>query len=76
MRKNQKGQTSLEYLLMIAVSLTLGFTFQKKMEEYFFNNPNSFISKSLRNYKVLFSGTVNGRPYKRFQVMQVRRNRN
>lgn len=74
-KKNQKGQTSVEYLLMVVVALVLGFTFKKRMDEYFFKSPNSFIAKSLRNYKVLFSGTVNGRPYKRFQVMQIKKSR-
>ncbi len=74
-KKNQKGQTSVEYLLMVVVALVLGFTFKKRMDEYFFKSPNSFIAKSLRNYKALFAGSVNGRPYKRFQVIQVRKTR-
>lgn len=71
-RKNQKGQVAIEYLLMTVVAITLGLTFKKKMEEFFFNNPNSFITKSLRNYTTLFAG--DGR-YKTFPVIQARRNR-
>ncbi len=72
MVKNQKGQTSVEYLLMIVVALTLGYTFQKRMTEFFVSNPNSFINKSLRNYRVLFAGSEGGRPYKRFTVVRQR----
>lgn len=60
---------------MVVVSLVLGFTFKKKMDEYFLKSPNSFIAKSLRNYRTLFAGSENGRPYKRFQVIQVRKTR-
>lgn len=62
----------MEYLLMIVVAVTLGYTFQKKMTEYFIKNPNSFINKSLGNYKVLFRGSGNERPYRRFQVVRQR----
>lgn len=65
----------MEYLLMIVVSVTLGIAFKKKMEEYFFRNPNSFINTSLRNYRNLFTGNPDERPYKRFRVLQSPRNR-
>ncbi len=72
---NQLGQTSMEYMLMIAVAVTLGIAFKKKMEEYFFKNPNSFINASIREYRSLFAGEENGRPYKRFRVRALPRNR-
>lgn len=71
-RKNQKGQVAVEYLLMVVVAITLGLTFKKRMDEFFFKNPNSFITRSLNNYKRLFEG--DGR-YKRFPVVQSRRSR-
>ncbi len=60
---------------MIVVSVTLGIAFKKKMEEYFFKNPNSFINSSLNNFRSLFAGEEEGRPYKRFRVLNGRRNR-
>ncbi len=72
-KKNQRGQTSVEYLLMLVVSITLGVTFKKKMIDYFLTNPNSFIAGNLRNFRVLFAGSENNRPYKRFRVIQQRR---
>lgn len=63
-------------MLMVAVAIVLGVTFKQRMEEYFLKSPNSFIAKSLRNYTALFSQSDgSGRPYKRFTVIQVRRNR-
>lgn len=71
--KGQLGQTAMEYLLMVVVSIGLGITFKKKMTAYFLTNPNSFINKSLTNYKNLFAGRdSNGRPYKRFTVSRTR----
>lgn len=72
MRKNQKGQTSVEYLLMIVVAITLGFTFKKRMEEYFFKNPNSFIAGSLRQYRSAFDS---GNKYRTFPLLRARNRR-
>ena len=63
---NQKGQTSIEYLLLIVVSVGLGMTFLSRMGDYFVKNPNSFVAKSLNNYKAVL-GSPEGR-YKRFKV--------
>lgn len=57
---------------MLAVALVLGFTFQKRMEEYFLRNPNSFIAKSLRNFRQQFG---NDERYRRFRVFARPRNR-
>lgn len=73
MRKKQKGQAAVEYLLMVAVAITLGLTFKEKMTDYFLRNPNSFINAYLRNFQRQFDS--NGR-YKTFRVIQAgRRNR-
>lgn len=62
----QRGQTAIEYLLIMVVAVGLGITFFNKMKDYFQNNPNSFIGRSLNNYRaVLQSG---GPRYKKFQV--------
>lgn len=71
-RKNQKGQTSIEYLLMIVVAITLGFTFKKRMEEYFFKNPNSFIAGSLRQYRSSFDSQNR---YRTFPMVRARSSR-
>jgi hypothetical protein len=69
MRKNQKGQTSIEYLLMVVVAITLGITFKKRMDEYFLKNPNSFIQRSLGLYRAQLG---NDPRYRKFTVIQPR----
>ena len=75
-KKNQRGQTSIEYLLMLAVSISLGMTFYKKMSDYFLKNPNSFITGSLNKFRAQFAGDVNGRPYKTFRVVPTLQRKN
>jgi hypothetical protein len=48
---SQKGQTAIEYLLMLAVVSGLCITFTKKAQEYLLTNPNSHINKYLNAYK-------------------------
>lgn len=53
--------------MMLAVSVGLGVTFFKKVNEYLITNPNSFLSSSLNQYKqVLGSGGPGA--YKRYRV--------
>ncbi|HXH29708.1 MAG TPA: hypothetical protein VNJ01_02735 [Bacteriovoracaceae bacterium] len=61
------GQTSVEYLLLLVVSVGLGVTFFKKMDEYLIKNPNSLISKSLNSYRDTLSADPTGR-YSRFPL--------
>ncbi|MFP5385790.1 MAG: Flp family type IVb pilin [Bacteriovoracia bacterium] len=49
--KSKQGQTSVEYLLLIAVAISFGLTFMKKMDEYVINNPNGLIGKPLKTFK-------------------------
>lgn len=48
------GQTSVEYLLMLAVSVGLGITFFKKFEGYLVTNPNSYMNIQMEYYKRLY----------------------
>lgn len=49
--KSQKGQTSIEYLLLIIVAISFGLTFMKKMDEYLIQNPNGLVAKPLNSFK-------------------------
>lgn len=64
---NNQGQTSVEYLLLLVVSIGLGVTFYKKMDEYMIKSPNSFIAKSLNSYKEALNTDPNGR-FSRFPL--------
>ena len=80
MRKNQKGQTSIEYMLMLAVAISLGITFHKKMSEYFLKNPNSFITGTLNKFRAQFAGELEvygqRQPYKTFRVIPALQKKN
>lgn len=65
---SQRGQTSIEYLLIMVVAIGLGFTFMKRMDEYFSTNPNSFITRSLNNYRQVLGSPQDG--YKYFRVVK------
>lgn len=49
-----KGQTSVEYLLLMAVSIGLGMTFFKKFEGYMLTNPNSYMNVQMEFYRRLY----------------------
>jgi hypothetical protein len=49
--KSQKGQTAIEYLLLIVVAISFGLTFMKKMDEFLIKNPNGLIAKPLNSFK-------------------------
>jgi hypothetical protein len=65
--RSQLGQTSVEYVLLIAMSVTLGIAFMKKMDEYVISNPNGVIGKPLNMFKESLASDVNGR-YSRFPL--------
>lgn len=65
--KSQAGQTAIEYLLLIVVSIGLGVAFYKKMDEYLLSSPNSIITKNLNSLKNKFNQDSSGR-YRRFRV--------
>ena len=60
-RLNNRGQTSVEYILLIVVAVSFGLTFVKKMEKYLINNPNGLISKPLNGFKEKLSKDPTGR---------------
>jgi hypothetical protein len=61
--KSQKGQTSVEYILMIAVAVSFGLTFMKKMDEYVIKNPNGLIGAPLKK----FTNVLNKDPTNRYR---------
>jgi hypothetical protein len=63
--KDNLGQTSLEYMLLLAVSVGLGLTFFKKMDEWMISNPNSFVGKRLNSYRTILKADPK---YKRFSL--------
>ena len=62
----EKGQTAVEYLLVLTVSVALALTFFKKLNEYFFdpNNPKSYMSVQMRFYKELYDPSHGFKKYR------------
>jgi hypothetical protein len=61
----QKGQTSVEYLLMLVMAVGLGLTFFKKFQGYLLTNQDSYINIHMTFYKQLFDPQLG---YKRFRL--------
>lgn len=61
----QKGQTSVEYILLVGVMIVLSITFFREVREYLVDNPDSLINGYLGNYRSSFD---NGTGYKRFRL--------
>jgi hypothetical protein len=59
--KSKKGQTSVEYLLLIVVAVGFGLLFAKKMDQYLIQNPNGLIAKPLNGFKNKLSQDPTGR---------------
>lgn len=67
---NQRGQTSVEYILMIVVVIFIGASLFKQLEGYLISNPDSLKNSYLGDYGEMFSGS-NGSfrgQYKRFTI--------
>jgi hypothetical protein len=62
-----QGQTTVEYMLILVVSLSIGVAFKKKMEDFMLKNPNSYISKSLGRIQSDLEADSSGR-YRYFTV--------
>lgn len=54
--KSEKGQTTVEYVLMIAVIAVVMTNLFKKLEGYLITNPDSFKNQYLGGYKNMFGG--------------------
>lgn len=64
---NKKGQTSIEYMLILVVAISIGMAFKAKMEDFMLKNPNSFVSKQLGALQNNLSQDSSGR-YRRFSL--------
>lgn len=61
----EKGQTSVEYILLVAVMIFMSITFFNKVREFMLTNPDSIINRYLSGFDSSFG---NGRGYKRFRL--------
>lgn len=61
----QRGQTSVEYMLMLIVAVGLGLTFFKNFQKFLLTNPDSYINIHMTFYKALFDPQLG---YKKFRL--------
>lgn len=69
---SERGQTMVEYILLIAVVIVILKSVFVKLNEYLITNPNSLQNKYLKSYENIFSagqGGFTGR-YKRFRIIK------
>lgn len=60
---NQKGQTAIEYMLMLAVVCSIAITFFKKANEILLTSNNSYIQNYLNSYKKILKSDPNYRKF-------------
>jgi hypothetical protein len=65
--RNQKGQTAMEYLLLIIVAFSIGVSFKNKMEDFLLNNPNSVLTKQIRDLTAILESDPK---YRTFRVLK------
>ena len=61
----QTGQTSIEYILILSVSVGLGYGVFKKLNEWFLTNPNSYVGGQLKTFKTILNTSPR---YERYSV--------
>jgi hypothetical protein len=70
--KSEKGQTSIEYVLMIVVSVSFGLTFARKMDDFLIKNPNGIIGAPIKKFTEALNKDVSGR-YRYYELPVVRK---
>jgi Flp pilus assembly pilin Flp len=69
---NHKGQTAVEYILLIAVIVVVMTTVFKKLEQYIVSNPDSLQANFIKNFENGVSG-YNGDFKGKYQRFIIRR---
>lgn len=71
LKLKQSGQTMVEYVLLLAVVVSIAFTIFRRIDEYLVSNPDSFQNKYLRGFASVLGNSadtnIRGR-YKRFRI--------
>jgi len=71
--RNQKGQTSVEYVLLLVVMISLSITFFNKITDLVVDNPDSLVNRYLGGFTNVFGSPAGGTSgvsgeYKRFRL--------
>ena len=60
---SHKGQTSVDYILILSVAISLGITVFNKLNEHLVDNPNGMIGKPLNSFKKQLDSSGRYRQY-------------
>ena len=55
-RNSQKGQTSVEYILLVGVMIFISIGVFKQIREYVVTNPDSMVNRYLSSFDQQFGG--------------------
>ena len=72
MKLDQLGQTSIEYILMIVVSVTLAVGFFQKLDTFLLSGNQSFVQRYLGGFSQAFGGQ-NGSFQGQYRYFRLRR---
>lgn len=64
---NSKGQTSIEYILMIVVAMGIGIAFWKNADRWFLSKPNGLYYKKVTELQGQFGSDAR---FKRFRLQR------
>lgn len=70
--KGQKGQTSVEYIFMLVVVVTVSVSVFNKIEKELISDPDSWMNSYLKSFKTTFrgkNGSFSG-SYKYFTIVK------
>ena len=58
--KDQKGQTSVEYILLVAVMIIIAIAFFDKVNKFVLDNPDSLVNRYLGGFQNVFGSPESG----------------
>jgi hypothetical protein len=73
MMKDQRGQSAVEYIMLLMVMVIIGMAIFGKMKKYILDNPDSFINSYLKSYEQVFGGGGTQGATFRYQRFPLRR---
>lgn len=64
----EKGQSSVEYILLVGVMISVAIAFFGKLNDYLLDNPDSMLNVYLAGYENVFNSDGVNATYKRFRL--------
>lgn len=70
---NNKGQTTVEYSLLLVAMIAIGVAFFNQLNDYLVANPDSLIGKIQTSFEELVGSNNNGDDRLKYTVFTIRR---